>query len=212
MPLFESMKSSFNQPLIPVVLRALMERHLTFGNVCNKNSPPGEQSELIDRFGISVNHQLKASHVHHFKGGVRAGTTSAGIFFLCSYRLADFKTEILLNAVCLQYLLSFDVKRIGGIFGLGFQPGQFALGFIQPILKRFFLTLRMCMAATDHPSLRPLINRPVLKLRLDLFIHDKALAHNPIIVILIFFRLQHNFLVGLGRIQKYGRIVIRPYP
>jgi hypothetical protein len=41
------MKTPFCQPLIPVVLSALVERHPAFGNVCYKNSPAGEQSESL---------------------------------------------------------------------------------------------------------------------------------------------------------------------
>ena len=65
MPLFKSMKTPFHQPLIPVVLCALVERHPAFGKVGCKNPPTGEQSELLDRRFISMHHQGKASNVHY---------------------------------------------------------------------------------------------------------------------------------------------------
>ena len=201
MTFFESMEASFN-PHIPVVLRALVERHFNFGYVGYKNSPTGEPSELLDRFFISVNHQRKTSYLHHFKGGFRAGAASAGIFFLRCYRLVDFKIKVLLHPVSLQYFFGFDPERIGGVFRLGLEFGQFALGFIQTVLKRFFLTLRVCMAATDHPSFLPWMYGPVVKSYLHLFIDDKSFAYDPV-VILILLRRQHNFLEALRGIQNH---------
>ena len=87
MSLFESMESSFNQSLITVVLYALHEGHPGFGNACYIDPPTGKLAELIDEIFISVNHKLKASNIHHFKGRFRTGATSADIFFLCRYRI-----------------------------------------------------------------------------------------------------------------------------
>jgi aspartate racemase len=51
---FESMKNSFNQPLIPVVLGALVEGHPAFGNVACKNSPAASR-----RNGLIASRQWK---------------------------------------------------------------------------------------------------------------------------------------------------------
>jgi hypothetical protein len=132
-------------------------------------------------------HQGKSSNIHHFKGGFWPGASSADIFFLRCYRPVDLKTKILLNVAYLQYLFDFEPKGIGVVFGLDLEFGQFVSGFIQTILKRFFLTLRMSMAATDRPSLLSSVNGPVLKPCLHLLSHDKSLAHHPILVIMILF-------------------------
>ena len=86
---FESMKAPLHQPLITVVLCALVERHPAFVDVCYKDSPAGEQAELLDRVFIPMHRQRKASHVYHFKRSFRAGTASADIFFLRGYGFVD---------------------------------------------------------------------------------------------------------------------------
>lgn len=88
---FESMKAPLHQPLIPVVLRALAERHPAFGSVCYKNSPTGEQPELLDRFFIPMHRQRKVSELRHLKGAVGTGAASADILFLRGYGFVDLK-------------------------------------------------------------------------------------------------------------------------
>jgi hypothetical protein len=72
----------FHQPLIPVVLRALVGHHPVFGNVGYKNPPTGDQSELGDRLFIAMHRQGKVSNIHHFKGGFRVRASSADILFM----------------------------------------------------------------------------------------------------------------------------------